>query len=70
MVLEQQVNALEIENAFLQAQVRELEAKLQNSIEVTEERVRALNLTLAVLPVSYQDIRDIVALACTPSVQV
>ena len=61
--LKEQIAALEAENASLQARVLELEAKLKNSIEVTEERVRALNLTLAVLPVSYRDICDIVALA-------
>jgi hypothetical protein len=62
-VLKQRIAALEAENVSLQSRVRELEAKLENSIEVTEQRVRALSLTLTVLPVSYRDIRDIVALA-------
>jgi hypothetical protein len=61
--LKQQVAALEAENAYLQSRIRELETKLKDSIEVTLERVRALSLTLTVLPVSYRDIRDIIALA-------
>ena len=61
--LKQQIAALEAENALLLSRIQELEAKLENSIEVTEERVRALSLTLTVLPVSYRDIRDIIALA-------
>jgi hypothetical protein len=54
---------LEAENAILRARVQTLEAKLENSVEVTNQRVRDLSLTLTVLPVSYRDIRDIVALA-------
>jgi hypothetical protein len=54
---------LEAENAILRARVQTLEAKLENSVEVTSQRVRDLSLTLTVLPVSYRDIRDIVALA-------
>ena len=54
---------LEAENAGLRARVQELEAKQENSIEVTRHRVRDLSLTLAVLPVSYRDIRDVVGLA-------
>ena len=54
---------LEAENAGLRARIRELEAKQENSIEVTRQRVRDLSLTLAVLPVSYRDIRDVVGLA-------
>ncbi len=61
--LEQRNAALEAENASLRARVAELEAKLENSVEITHERVRALSLTLTVLPVSYRDARDIVALA-------
>ena len=58
--LKRHVAALEAENASLQARVTELEAKLKNSVEVTEQKVRALSLTLTVLPVSYRDIRDII----------
>jgi hypothetical protein len=54
---------LEAENAGLRARVQELEAKQDNSIEVTHQRIRDLSLTLAVLPVSYRDIRDVVGLA-------
>jgi hypothetical protein len=54
---------LEAENAGLRARIQELEAKQENSIEVTRQRVRDLSLTLAVLPVSYRDIRDVVGLA-------
>ncbi|MHA2079505.1 MAG: hypothetical protein ACW99X_18095 [Candidatus Thorarchaeota archaeon] len=54
---------LEAENAILRTRVQTLEAKLENSVEVTSQRVRNLSLTLTVLPVSYRDIRDIVALA-------
>lgn len=54
---------LEAENAGLRARVQELEAKQANSVEVTRHRVRDLSLTLAVLPVSYRDIRDVVGLA-------
>lgn len=54
---------LEAENAGLRARIQELEAKQENSIEVTCQRVRDLSLTLAVLPVSYRDIRDVVGLA-------
>ena len=61
--LEKRIAALEAENAALQARVEALEAKLENSIEVTYERVRALSLSLIVLPVSYRDIRDIIAIA-------
>jgi hypothetical protein len=57
------IAALEAENATLRARVQALEAKLENSIEVTHQRVRDLSLTLAVLPVSYRDIRDVVGLA-------
>ncbi len=62
-VIEKRIAALEAENAVLRARVQALEAKLENSVEVTYERVRDLSLTLTVLPVSYRDIRDIVALA-------
>ena len=61
--LEKRIAALEAENAALQARVQVLEAKLENSVEVTSQRVRNLSLTLTVLPVSYRDIRDIIALA-------
>ena len=61
--LEKRIAALEAENAALQARVQALEAKLENSVEVTSQRVRNLSLTLTVLPVSYRDIRDIIALA-------
>lgn len=54
---------LEAENAGLRARVQELEAKQENSVEVTRHRVRDLSLTLSVLPVSYRDIRDVVGLA-------
>jgi hypothetical protein len=54
---------LEAENAILRARVQTLEAKLENSVEVTSQRVRDLSLSLTVLPVSYRDIRDIIALA-------
>jgi len=61
--IQKRIAALEAENAALRARVQALEAKLENSVEVTSERVRDLSLTLTVLPVSYRDIRDIVALA-------
>ena len=61
--LEKRIAALEAENAALRARVQALEAKLENSIQVTSQRVRDLSLTLTVLPVSYRDIRDIIALA-------
>ncbi len=61
--IEKRIAELEAENATLRARVKVLEAKLENSVEVTSERVRDLSLTLTVLPVSYRDIRDIVALA-------
>jgi hypothetical protein len=61
--IEKQNAELEAENAGLRARVQELEAKQENSIEVTHQRVRDLSLTLAVLPVSYRDIRDVVGLA-------
>jgi hypothetical protein len=61
--IEKQNAELEAENAGLRARVQELEAKQANSIEVTRQRVRNLSLTLAVLPVSYRDIRDVVGLA-------
>lgn len=54
---------LEAENAALRARVQALEAKLENSVEVISQRLRDLSLTLTVLPVSYRDIRDIIALA-------
>jgi hypothetical protein len=54
---------LEAENAALRARAQALEAKLENSVEVTSQRLRDLSLTLAVLPVSYRDIRDVVGLA-------
>jgi len=54
---------LEAENAGLRARNQELEAKQANSVEVTRQRVRDLCLTLAVLPVSYRDVRDVVGLA-------
>jgi hypothetical protein len=54
---------LETENTGLLARVQELEAKQENSVEVTRQRVRDLSLTLAVLPVSYRDIRDVVGVA-------
>lgn len=60
---EKRIAELEAENAGLRARVQELEAKQDNSIEVTRQRVRDLSLTLAVLPVSYRDIRDVVGLA-------
>ncbi len=62
-VIEKRNAELEAENAALRARVQALEAKLENSVEVTSERVRNLSLTLTVLPVSYRDIRDIIALA-------
>jgi len=61
--LERRIAELEAENAALGARVAELEGKLENSIEVTYEKVRDLSLTLAVLPVSYRDIRDVIELA-------
>jgi hypothetical protein len=61
--IEKRNAALEAENAALRARVQALEAKLENSVEVTSEMVRDLSLTLTVLPVSYRDIRGIVALA-------
>jgi len=60
---EKRIAELEAENASLRARVQELEAKQENSIEVTHQRIRDLSLTLAVLPVSYRDIRDVVGLA-------
>ena len=54
---------LEAENAGLRSRNQELEAKQANSVEVTRQRVRDLSLTLAVLPVSYRDIRDVVGVA-------
>jgi hypothetical protein len=60
---EKQNAELETENAGLRARIQELEAKQQNSIEVTLQRVRDLSLTLSVLPVSYRDIRDVVGVA-------
>ncbi len=60
---EKQIAELEAENASLRAGIQELEAKQDNSIEVTHQRIRDLSLTLAVLPVSYRDIRDVVGLA-------
>jgi len=60
---EKRIAELEAENASLRARIQELEAKQENSIEVTHQRVRDLSLTLAVLPVSYRDIRDVVGLA-------
>jgi len=61
--LEKRNAELEAENAALRGRVQALEVKLENSVEVTSERLRDLSLTLTVLPVSYRDIRDIVALA-------
>jgi len=61
--IEKRIAELEAENATLRTRVEVLEAKLENSVEVTYQRVRDLSLTLTVLPVSYRDIRDIVALA-------
>ncbi|MHA2313554.1 MAG: hypothetical protein ACXADF_18925 [Candidatus Thorarchaeota archaeon] len=60
---EKRIAELEAENASLRARVQELEAKQNNSVEVTHQRVRDLSLTLTVLPVSYRDIRDVVGLA-------
>jgi len=60
---EKRIAELDAENAGLGARIQELEAKQENSIEVTHQRVRDLSLTLAVLPVSYRDIRDVVAVA-------
>jgi hypothetical protein len=60
---EKRIAELEAETASLRARVQELEAKQENSVEVTQQRVRDLSLTLAVLPVSYRDIRDVVGLA-------
>jgi len=45
--LERRIAELEAENAALGARVVELEAKLENSVEVTYEKVRDLSLTLA-----------------------
>jgi len=61
--IEKRIAELEAENAALRARVQALEAKLENSVEVTSQRVRNLSLTLTVLPVSYRDIRDVIALA-------
>lgn len=61
--LEKRIAVLEAENATLRARVQALEATLENSVQVTCERMRDLSLTLTVLPVSYRDVRDIVALA-------
>ena len=60
---EKRIAELEAEIASLRVRVQELEAKQENSIEVTHQRVRDLSLTLAILPVSYRDIRDVVGLA-------
>jgi hypothetical protein len=60
---EKRIAELEAETASLQARIQELEAKQENSVEVTRHRIRDLSLTLAVLPVSYRDIRDVVGLA-------
>jgi|ETNmetMinimDraft_26_1059896.scaffolds.fasta_scaffold18956_2 hypothetical protein len=60
---EKRIAELDAENAGLRARIQELEAKQENSVEVTLQRVRDLSLTLAVLPVSYRDIRDVVGLA-------
>jgi hypothetical protein len=60
---EKRIAELEAENASLRVRIQELEAKQENSVEVTHQRVRDLSLTLAVLPVSYRDIRDVVGLA-------
>ena len=61
--LKGRIAELEGDNASLQSRVTELETKLASSIEVTEQRVRTLSLTLSILPVSYRDIRDILTLA-------
>jgi predicted DNA-binding protein YlxM (UPF0122 family) len=61
--LEKRIAELEAENATLRARVQTLEAKLENSVQITSQRVRDLSLTLTVLPVSYRDVRDIIALA-------
>ena len=61
--LERRIAELEAENAALRARVAELEGELENSVEVTYQKVRDLSLTLAVLPASYRDIRDVIALA-------
>jgi hypothetical protein len=60
---EKRITELEAEIASLRARIQELEAKQENSVEVTHQRIRDLSLTLAVLPVSYRDIRDVVRLA-------
>jgi hypothetical protein len=60
---EKRIADLEAETASLRARIQALEAKQENSIEVTHQRIRDLSLTLAVLPVSYRDIRDVVGLA-------
>ena len=60
---EKRIAELEAETASLRARIQELEAKQENSVEVTQQRIRDLSLTLAVLPVSYRDIRDVVGLA-------
>jgi hypothetical protein len=62
-VREKRIAELEAETAGLRARIQELEAKQENSVEVTHQRVRDLSLTLTVLPVSYRDIRDVVGLA-------
>jgi hypothetical protein len=59
---EKRIAELDAETASLRARVQELEAKQENSIEVTHQRIRDLSLTLAVLPVSYRDIRDVAGL--------
>ncbi len=61
--LKKRIAELEAENASLRTGTQESETKLENSVEVTYEMVRDLSLTLAVLPVSYRDIRDTIALA-------
>ncbi len=60
---EQRDAEFETENAGLRARIQEVEAQQANRVEVTRQRVRDLSLTLAVLPVSYRDIRDVVGLA-------
>jgi hypothetical protein len=51
---EKRIADLEAETASLRARIQALEAKQENSIEVTHQRIRDLSLTLAVLPVSSQ----------------
>jgi len=60
---EKRIAELEAETASLGSRIQELEAKQENSVEVTHQRIRDLSLTLSVLPVSYRDIRDVVGLA-------